>query len=791
MPDRKRKILITGGAGFIGSHVVRLFVNRYPGYQIINLDKLTYAGNLENLRDLENEPNYQFIKGDITDIQLINDYVNSECKFIDAVDKKDSDAINFGLEKEPIANKDYEKRNETTVHTLGFKLHDNSELKYGATPDGYDEKNECLVEYKCLYSRRITKQIPINYWIQMQVQMQVWNIDKCMYVENEFSGSKLVKFWQILIHKDEEFEQHTYKKIGQFWKTINQINTGKRAKSLFMNMLHACDWNNMMTQYSHINYIRDDTVLDIYNKYPPKVKDLKPSYTMQQYHVSELKKYKTHVMDTLFKKANYIDTEDECLKEFNTHQLAEMIQNNIINITYNKYTLDRFLKTFNAMQETEPLIILNGTVIDVKRDFWSPFDVCINNSMLKIHGLIVDDISSQHTIISIKKSQLSLKVRSTMLINTESQKILKSQLVQINTAIAQMTNTKFNPLAYCIGRSKKNNEEIFLSKIDYEYEPNYIFQITEIDEWLKSLQSDEPPKEYKCNLKNALDYPWHEAKKIHAKNTGNLTQLYSVNYKRINDNNLKDVHIDKISCAGEFGFKPTTQTYKIINAFLESKKTKKHVNIHVIKKELVRILNQHKPKVVFYVDFETSYNSTIFMIGTIIKHPNHETPYSSVIKTLDDEQIMFTQWIDMLDKITTSQKDTHIHIYHWGTLEKTLIIKKCELYKIKSKPFIFIDLCKIFRQSFSAICNTNGYGLKDIVSSLYASGEITTTWKTDETRAPIDGVEAMAFIEHANNICRRDNLDSLSNAYNLDDIAYYNYIDCKTMEDIVRFVYTH
>jgi dTDP-glucose 4,6-dehydratase len=72
-----KKILITGGAGFIGCHVVKLFVEKYPTYTIFNLDALTYAGNLENLRDIEDAPNYHFIKGDITDESFINELFDS------------------------------------------------------------------------------------------------------------------------------------------------------------------------------------------------------------------------------------------------------------------------------------------------------------------------------------------------------------------------------------------------------------------------------------------------------------------------------------------------------------------------------------------------------------------------------------------------------------------------------------------------------------------------------------------------------------------------------------------
>jgi dTDP-glucose 4,6-dehydratase len=95
-------ILITGGAGFIGSHLTRLFVNKYPQYEIVNLDKLTYAGNLENLKDIENAPNYTFVKGDICDEQLLQSLFEKyqftsilHCAAESHVDRSITDPLSF------------------------------------------------------------------------------------------------------------------------------------------------------------------------------------------------------------------------------------------------------------------------------------------------------------------------------------------------------------------------------------------------------------------------------------------------------------------------------------------------------------------------------------------------------------------------------------------------------------------------------------------------------------------------------------------------------------------------
>ncbi len=100
--ENMHTILLTGGAGFIGSHLTRLFVTKYPHYKIVNIDKLTYAGNLENLKDIEGKPNYLFVRGDITDQALLRDLFNEHkftavlhCAAESHVDRSINDPLSF------------------------------------------------------------------------------------------------------------------------------------------------------------------------------------------------------------------------------------------------------------------------------------------------------------------------------------------------------------------------------------------------------------------------------------------------------------------------------------------------------------------------------------------------------------------------------------------------------------------------------------------------------------------------------------------------------------------------
>ena len=129
--DFKRNIIVTGGAGFIGSHVVRLFVNKYPDYRIINVDKLTYAGNLANLKDIEDKPNYVFVKADICDfdkmLELMQAYQVDGVIHLAAeshVDRSIKDPFTFAR-----------------TNVMGtLSLLQAAKLSWEATPEGYEGK---------------------------------------------------------------------------------------------------------------------------------------------------------------------------------------------------------------------------------------------------------------------------------------------------------------------------------------------------------------------------------------------------------------------------------------------------------------------------------------------------------------------------------------------------------------------------------------------------------------------------------------------------------------------------
>lgn len=136
----KRNIVITGGAGFIGSHVVRLFVNKYPEYHIINLDKLTYAGNLANLKDIENKPNYEFVKMDICDFDAF--YKLMQDKKVDGIIHLAAESHVDRSIKDPFT---FAKTN--VMGTLS--LLQAAKLYWESQPTPYEVRHEVMVNGQC------------------------------------------------------------------------------------------------------------------------------------------------------------------------------------------------------------------------------------------------------------------------------------------------------------------------------------------------------------------------------------------------------------------------------------------------------------------------------------------------------------------------------------------------------------------------------------------------------------------------------------------------------------------
>ena len=154
-----RTILITGGAGFIGSHAVRRFVTRYPQYRIINLDALTYAGNLENLRDVEGAANYTFVKADIRNskvIDVVRELTSFSCQ-VDVTDPHaDSDEVKheYGYELAKEVKGPYDAIIVAVNHTE-YANKDEAWFKDMLTAKGI------LVDLKGIYRKKVKS---VNYW---------------------------------------------------------------------------------------------------------------------------------------------------------------------------------------------------------------------------------------------------------------------------------------------------------------------------------------------------------------------------------------------------------------------------------------------------------------------------------------------------------------------------------------------------------------------------------------------------------------------------------------------------
>ncbi len=439
----------------------------------------------------------------------------------------------------------------------------------------------------------------------------------------------------------------------------------------------------------------------------------------------------------------------------------------------------------------------------------------------------------EYVIVQVKYSTLNLMANGLHLLNNPKQKIYKGQCGLLIDALEYMHNIIYSDISfkcrsvYILGRKSKftsqgytyetDTIEYNIGIIDYNnrdsiYRDLYVYG----QEWLQKLEdrdSSEPNKDNEDpnnnkdpdnnknidigniypNMKNKRDFPWHTEKKILAHNTKDLSLILGLGPdKCAHLRNLGVTSWDKLSLVDLYTVKVTNPdlVWEIIQANLNN-------SIRNIEKLLTNKFLTKGSDIEIYIDFETisdlddninEYHGTggmITMIGSYVKDNRAGAGYFinySVNKLdKDSEKAMITAWLDEITDIVKESKK--ITLIHWSNAEYTHLKKILDRspYHIK-KDLNLIDLYDIFKKNQIAIPNAFSYGLKDIAGALNKLGKINTIWEDD-----IDGTQAMVAYWNANQLAQKKQCNIGEIGF-INDIIKYNYIDCKTLEEITSFL---
>ena len=699
-----------------------------------------------------------------------------------AVTPEQQQRMDYGTKYEGLVRQECANRHGIVIQETGLKFH--KQFKFlTASPDGICVINSIptLTEFKVLGELSDGK-IPLKYWIQMQIQMAVWGIARCLYCENIVKNEQVTEYYEHYVDFDQEWFNEAMVSISKAWDIIEQQRSAsRRVKRKFKD-----ETEDLKPIYPQdlVNYIRNDPLLDWLNAYGPeeqKDKNRPKFFSM----IKRLNNQFSYLIKQDLKKRFVNIDIDPVVTVNNNGYLRSLIPVTSFNVE----------QTRNAISGRTPLIF-NATFSLNQNQQQGVADILVLNRYLNtVFNLDVknDDPPDMYSIVQIHYATLDLRVNSNLLTNTAKQRVYKVKLWFLNNLLTEVQG-RCSTYSYILGRSYQSkgsngtkitnafgNVAVILNN-EHQEEHQAAF------EWRLSLKRDIPLVNMEFNMKNMNDFPWHSYKVSLGKVTKDITNMYRCGPKI--KEKAKEANVDTWDNSG---LRDVQGVNRSVHSFMEANMAES--------KPIPRKLALKLPRYRFYLDFETCGSvyddfstfpeaakdtNCIFLIGVIAEdgHTGALEYFSFVADDLS-RKAELTILEQMFNELKRWQaEDEEITLLHWGNAEKQLLDQSWIKTNAPAPvPFKLLDLCNVMRKNSVIFPGQFGYGLKEMGTVMKGLNLIETGWpKEDEDIS--NGMDAM--VEAIKVYKYKDRKDEVF----FEKVKKYNYIDCKVMQEIVGYLDT-
>lgn len=738
---------------------------------------------------------------------------------------------------ESIAQNIFQSKYKLKVFPIGLIIHKNYPY-IGASPDGIVENNR-LLEIKCPFVRKISGNISLKYYSQVQLQLEVTNLDYAYFYECEIkeynTKNECINLQFSGYNKDKQ----------NYWNLeCDNLLIIERNKHWFLDNIPKLTetYNELKKEQSKVSgKKRSNSVVNNFEKTSKRQK-LGPSHyskTLEQkwLHSSKIRNYllNDHLSDWLdiygekngYQKnsnifGNYLYNSSCKYKNKVAWLIEHKYQDWVKRIPYYyKYCLDLDKLTINYMKLGIPIIIHGIIGNSIKKEYITPDFLIRSDYFNKIFPNFsfssnINDSSRfgnfYYIIVNTKFMKLHFTSNGKYLLNSSNIKLLKGQMAfQINLLNEVQQSFKSN-IGFIIGNGytfksngiKYTDKNIF-NKLGViyldDYDNDYIEEYKKGIKWYRRLEKN--GYRWKILPKPSVKdlYPfissqninkWNNVKKKLAHKLKEISLLWNIGKKSRDLAHKKSIYTwndPKLLKNLEYiGFKKDSKKHDILKKIIQiNKSSNKNINP-------LKIINndnnwKNKNKLEFFVDFETINDSIanisiIYLIGLLIHNPNaidmHDKFkfYSFYVDKLSEEEEyrIIEQWIH---KMKTVQKNFNLkeqpNIYTWSSAEDSFINSAKKRHN-KSWDVQFTDFMKIFKSEPIVIKGLlSGFGLKQIATIFYNNGLISSKYDSKCTSGDISMISAIKYYNEK----KKDEMD---------DLIHYNYLDCLTISEIINYL---